>query len=251
MFGGGEREARRRAQLEAGPLAFLLVVLVLGAGERGASEAQDGEDGGGSVRHGTPLFGGVAPAAIRSELLPGGQCGAMSLRLEPSAAVKERRLATLLEERGLRPDDPELAGIVEDAQLLGSLELAGFRFTWEDVRASRATGEGPRGGPRAATRAGRRADERAVQPRGDPRLARGARGAGGPAPRGARARRRAARAGRARREPPRRPSPSGWKWPARATSRPLRRPPSPSRASSRSCRSTTRTAASRASPPRT
>jgi Fic family protein len=67
----------------------------------------------------------------------------MSLRLEPSSAVKERRLATLLEERGLRPDDPELSGIVEDAQLLGSLELAGLRFTWDDVRSSRALGEGP------------------------------------------------------------------------------------------------------------
>ena len=67
----------------------------------------------------------------------------MSLRLEPSAAVKERRLATLLEERGLRPDDPGLRGIVEDAQLLGSLELAGLRFTWDDVRSSRALGAGP------------------------------------------------------------------------------------------------------------
>ena len=67
----------------------------------------------------------------------------MSLRLEPSAAVKERRLLTLLEERDLRPDDPELRGMVEDAQLLGSLELAGLRFTWDDVRSSRATGEGP------------------------------------------------------------------------------------------------------------
>ena len=67
----------------------------------------------------------------------------MSLRLEPSAAVKERRLATLLAERGLRPDDPGLRGIVEDAQLLGSLELAGFRFSWDEVRSSRALGEGP------------------------------------------------------------------------------------------------------------
>lgn len=65
------------------------------------------------------------------------------LRLQPSAAVKEKRLATLLEERGLRPDDPGLAGIVEDAQLLGSLELAGVRATWEEVRSSRTAGEGP------------------------------------------------------------------------------------------------------------
>lgn len=40
-------------------------------------------------------------------------------------------------------DDPALAGVVEDAQLLGSLELAGFRFTWDEVRSSRSTGEGP------------------------------------------------------------------------------------------------------------
>ena len=32
---------------------------------------------------------------------------------------------------------------MEDAQLLGSLELSGLRFTWDDVRSSRATGEGP------------------------------------------------------------------------------------------------------------
>lgn len=65
------------------------------------------------------------------------------LRLQPSAAVKEKRLATLLAERGLRPDDPGLAGIVEDAQLLGSLELAGIRATWDEVRSSRVAGEGP------------------------------------------------------------------------------------------------------------
>jgi len=61
----------------------------------------------------------------------------------PSAAVKERRLATLLEERGLKANDADLAGLVEDAQLLGSLELAGLRFSWEEVRSSRASGEGP------------------------------------------------------------------------------------------------------------
>lgn len=65
------------------------------------------------------------------------------LRLQPSAAVKEKRLATLLAERGLRPDDPGLAGIVEDAQLLGSLELAGCRAMWDEVRSSRVAGEGP------------------------------------------------------------------------------------------------------------
>ncbi|HEX9187604.1 MAG TPA: Fic family protein [Vicinamibacteria bacterium] len=65
------------------------------------------------------------------------------MRLEPSVAVKEKRLAALLLERGLHPDDPGLAGIVEDAQALGSLELAGFRFGWDEVRASRASGTGP------------------------------------------------------------------------------------------------------------
>jgi hypothetical protein len=64
------------------------------------------------------------------------------LRLFPSVAIKERRLAGLLEERGLRADDAGLAGLVEDAQLLGSLELAGFSFSWEEVRSSRASGEG-------------------------------------------------------------------------------------------------------------
>jgi len=65
------------------------------------------------------------------------------LRLQPSAAVKEKRLAALLEGRGLSPDDAGLAAIVEDAQLLGSLELAGLRFTWDEVRSSRVAGEGP------------------------------------------------------------------------------------------------------------
>jgi hypothetical protein len=65
------------------------------------------------------------------------------LRLQPAAALKERRLASLLGERGLRPGDAGLAGIVEDAQLLGSLELAGRRFGWDEVRSSRVSGEGP------------------------------------------------------------------------------------------------------------
>jgi hypothetical protein len=65
------------------------------------------------------------------------------LRLQPSTAVKEKRLAALLAERGLPADDPALAGLVEDAQLLGSLELAGVRASWDEVRASRETGGGP------------------------------------------------------------------------------------------------------------
>ena len=58
----------------------------------------------------------------------------MSLRLEPSAAVRERRLAHLLAERGLGRDDPRLVSLVEDALLVGSLELAGAPVTWDEAR---------------------------------------------------------------------------------------------------------------------
>jgi hypothetical protein len=57
------------------------------------------------------------------------------LRLSPSLAVKEKRLAALL--AGRSPEDPALLAAVEDASLLGSLELAGVPATWEDVRRSR------------------------------------------------------------------------------------------------------------------
>ena len=56
----------------------------------------------------------------------------VGLRLEPSRALKEKRLATLL--AGRSEGEPDLQGVVRDAQLLGSLELAGFAFTWADVR---------------------------------------------------------------------------------------------------------------------
>jgi len=57
------------------------------------------------------------------------------LRLAPSASLKEKRLALLL---AGRPDqDPRLAEVVEDAQLLGSLELAGLSASWDEVCASR------------------------------------------------------------------------------------------------------------------
>ena len=127
------------------------------------------------------------------------------LRLQPSAAVKEKRLAALLEERGLSPDDPGLAAIVEDAQLLGSLELAGLRFTWDEVRSSRVAGEGP-----AEVLALRRA--RAAVPADAPFSLAAIRAwheaLAGPVGlrRGEREREGApARAGRARREPPRHP----------------------------------------------
>jgi len=67
----------------------------------------------------------------------------MSLRLAPSAAVREKRLERLLAERGLRRSDGRLADVVEDAELVGSLELAGLRVSWEDARSSRETGSGP------------------------------------------------------------------------------------------------------------
>jgi hypothetical protein len=66
-----------------------------------------------------------------------------SMRLQTATSVKERRLASLLAKGGRAPDDPELAAVVEDAQLVGSLELAGLRVAWDAVRASRSSGEGP------------------------------------------------------------------------------------------------------------
>ena len=62
------------------------------------------------------------------------------LRLAPSAILKEKRLAALLE--GRDADDPGLGEAVEDVQILGSLELAGVRATWAEVVASRR-GPGP------------------------------------------------------------------------------------------------------------
>ena len=56
----------------------------------------------------------------------------MGLRLEPSVAVREGRLARLLAARGLAAEDVRLARIVEDAELVGSLELAGLPVSWED-----------------------------------------------------------------------------------------------------------------------
>jgi hypothetical protein len=61
------------------------------------------------------------------------------LRLQPPAAARERRLAALLEERGRAAGDPALAEVVADAQLLGSLELAGISATWGEVRGSRTS----------------------------------------------------------------------------------------------------------------
>lgn len=63
------------------------------------------------------------------------------LRLGTSAASKEKRLAQLL--AGRAADAGELAQVVADAQALGSLELAGFRMTWDELRAGVAGGRPP------------------------------------------------------------------------------------------------------------
>ncbi len=79
----------------------------------------------------------------------------MGLRLEPSVAVRERRLARLLAERGVARDDARLAALVEDALVVGSLELAGIPVSWEAARAARGTPTEPR--ELAALRRGREA----------------------------------------------------------------------------------------------
>jgi hypothetical protein len=67
------------------------------------------------------------------------------LRLAPSLAVKERRLAALL--GGGDPAQPRLVEAVRDAQVLGSLELAGVAATAEEVRGARGgDAPGPAGG---------------------------------------------------------------------------------------------------------
>jgi hypothetical protein len=74
------------------------------------------------------------------------------MRIRPALDAKERRLAALLAEKGRSASEPALVQVVEDAQLLGSLELAGLRVSWPEVRASRTSDGGP-----AAVRALRRA----------------------------------------------------------------------------------------------
>ena len=65
------------------------------------------------------------------------------MRIRPATDAKAKRLGLLLAAKGREASDPELADVVADAQLLGSLELAGFRSSWEEVRASRLSGNGP------------------------------------------------------------------------------------------------------------
>jgi hypothetical protein len=57
------------------------------------------------------------------------------LRVAPSRALKEKRLTALL--AGRDPSAPALAEAVANAQVLGSLELAGFEPTWDEVKAAR------------------------------------------------------------------------------------------------------------------
>jgi hypothetical protein len=61
------------------------------------------------------------------------------MRLSTSAAVREKRLAALLEGKG--PPDPRWREAVEDAQAAGSLSLAGVPTTPEQVSRARAGGE--------------------------------------------------------------------------------------------------------------
>jgi hypothetical protein len=63
------------------------------------------------------------------------------IRLSPSATAKERRLQDLLAGRDLH--DPRLLEIVQDAQILGSLELSGFAVSWAEVRSRRLGSPGP------------------------------------------------------------------------------------------------------------
>jgi hypothetical protein len=63
------------------------------------------------------------------------------LRVSTSAAAKEKRLTALLAGGDAR--QAPLVEAVEDAQLLGSLELAGFAFDWGQVQALRRSGEAP------------------------------------------------------------------------------------------------------------
>jgi len=63
------------------------------------------------------------------------------LRLAPSLGIKERKLAALL--AGGDPAQPRLVDAVRDAQVLGSLELAGIAATLEQVRAARRGEDAP------------------------------------------------------------------------------------------------------------
>jgi hypothetical protein len=58
------------------------------------------------------------------------------LRLAPGVALKQKRLASLLGGRAPE-DEPRLRAAVEDAQVLGSLQLSGLDHSWSEVQAAR------------------------------------------------------------------------------------------------------------------
>lgn len=64
-----------------------------------------------------------------------------TLHLTPSVTLKEKRLASLLE--GRHALEPRLTEAVENAQIVGSLELAGIPATLEDLQAAREGREAP------------------------------------------------------------------------------------------------------------
>jgi hypothetical protein len=90
----------------------------------------------------SPAQGLPFVARVRNGTMIGLMSPLATTRLSVAASVKERRLQALLAERGRAVADPALAAVVEDAQLLGSLELAGVGVGWEDVRGSRVSGRG-------------------------------------------------------------------------------------------------------------
>ena len=60
-----------------------------------------------------------------------------AVRIQPATGAKAKRLAALLRSKGASPSYRRAGRRVADAQLLGSLELAGVRSSWEEVRSSR------------------------------------------------------------------------------------------------------------------
>ena len=81
--------------------------------------------------------------------------GSGPLQLTPNAGLRERRLARLL--GGRSEQDLELAAVVRDAQVLGSLELSGVAATWAEVRAG-GRGEAAPGAVERLQRAARAVD---------------------------------------------------------------------------------------------
>jgi len=68
---------------------------------------------------------------------------ARGLQIGGRASRRERRLSELLARQGRNADDPELLETVEDAWLLGNLELSGLGVPWDEVRRSRRESGAP------------------------------------------------------------------------------------------------------------